>query len=446
MFGWVKGLIGSVTGAAGRMLKGIMPVGSSDPVPMGAAELLEAYETMPWLQMAARKASDGVATALDISVYSIKRRGKAASVKAYQYAGHESRDRATKAARRANELVLHDDHVFTEALADPNPYMTRRGLLHVTNSYLDIVGDAYWFVQRNGLGVPCGYWPIPDTWVLEEPTVQRPEWRVGYRGWQAMLKERDLMRFRDPSISNPYGRGVGVGWSLADDLEVDEYLAKMAKSMFFNQARPDFVVYGFQGKEEKNTAEKNWLRGHQGFWKEQRPHFMTGEPKFHVFERQTMDQIMYPEFRKRQRDIVLQVFGHPPEIFGILESSNRATIDAAYYLFQVGVVSPRCERMIEPLQRHVAMEFDDRLLLHYPSPVPEDKAFALEVAKALPQSRQMDEWRELGGLAPWADDRGRAYPISIQTHMARDIFDPPPAKPPATAPTQPKTHEPRESQ
>jgi hypothetical protein len=440
MFEWAKtrakSLVGAVRGAAGRMLQGIMPIGSSDPPAMGSAELLESYETMPWLQMASRKASDGVATALDISVLTMKRGGKTVSVKGYQGASHIARDRAVKAARRQDQLVEHPDHIFLQALAGPNPFMTRRGLIHLTNSYLDIVGDAYWFVQRNGLGKPCGYWPIPVTWVLEEPTVTRPEWRVGFRGWQAYLKETDLQRFHDPTLSNPYGRGAGVGWALADDLEVDEYLAKMAKSMFFNQARPDFVVYNFKGSEEKKTAEKNWMRSHQGFWRAQRPHFMTGEPKFQIFDRPTMDKIMYPAFRERQRDIVLQVFGHPPEIFGILESSNRATIEAADYLFQKFVVCPRAERLIEVLQRHVITEFDSRILLHYESPVPEDKQFALEVAKAVPQARQMDEWREMQGLPPWLDERGKGYPVSIQHHMERDLFAVPPKPAPNAAPPE----------
>lgn len=436
MFGWVKGLVGSVTGGARRLLGGIMPVGSSDPPAIGTEQLLDAYEEMPWLQMAARKASDGVAAALQISVLSVRRGGKTMPAKAYQLGGFQVRDVGIKEAKRAGELVSHPNHVFLAALADPNPYMTRRGLLHVTNSYLDIVGDGYWFVQRNVAGVPAGYWPIPAHWVLESPTVDRPQWRVGYRGWQVSLDEADILHFHDPGLSNPYGRGAGVGWALADDLEVDEYLAKMAKSMFFNQARPDFVVYNFGSKTEKDTAERNWLRGHQGFWKEMRPHFMGGEPKFHEFKRQTMNELMYPEFRTRQRDIVLQVYGHPPEIFGILENSNRATIDAAFYLFQAGVVAPRAERMIEPLQRHFSREFDPRGVLHYPNAVPEDKEFLLKVAQAVPQSRQMDEWRELQGLDPWADERGRAYPVSIQHHMERDLFAVP--RKPEPTPTEPK--------
>jgi hypothetical protein len=441
MFGWVrtgaakiKGLVGDVTGAAKRMLGGIMPVGASDPPPMGTQQLLEAYEEMPWLQMAARKASDGVAGALNISVLSVRRGGKTASAKPLQYSGHELRETGVKAARRAGQLVEHPDHVFLVALNDPNPYMTRRGLLHVTNSHIDIVGDAYWFIQRNALGKPAGYWPIPAFWVLEVPTVSRPQWRLGYRGWQVFLDERDILHFHDPGLANPYGRGAGVGWALADDLEVDEYLAKMAKSMFFNQARPDFVVYGFSSKTEKDTAEKNWLRSHQGFWRTARPHFMGGEPKFEKFEQPTMDKIMYPEFRKRQRDIVLQVYGHPPEIFGIIESSNRATIDAAFYLFQVGVVAPRAERIIEVLQRHVATEFDPRILLHYPSSIPEDKEFKLKVATAMPQSLQMDEWRELSGLPAWGDARGQGYAISVQHHMSTDLFAPPPPRNPAPPP------------
>jgi hypothetical protein len=48
----------------------------------------------------------------------------------------------------------------------------------------------------------------------------------------------------------------------------------------------------------------------------------------------------------------------------------------------------------------------------------------------------MDEWRELQGLPPWGDERGKAYPVSVQHHMARDLFQPPPPKTPAATTPQ----------
>ena len=87
------------------------------------------------------------------------------------------------------------------------------------------------------------------------------------------------------------------------------------------------------------------------------------------------------QLRDQMRDILLHVPGVPPEIFGILESSNRSTIDAAKYLFDSLLIVPRLEFLRTIMQERLIPEFDEKLILDYVSPVEKDREFALEAGK-----------------------------------------------------------------
>jgi hypothetical protein len=102
----------------------------------------------------------------------------------------------------------------------------------------------------------------------------------------------------------------------------------------------------------------------------------------------------------------------PPEIFGILTSSNRATITVSNFLYCTWVIVPRLEFQRETLQIRLVPEYDRRLILDYVSPVMENKEFILEVAKAAPWSLSTDEWRELADRESLGEELGgNLHPI-----------------------------------
>lgn len=398
----------------------------TQPPAMGTEDLLSGYESMPWLRAPAEKVAMEVAS-IDYYLSAIKgTSGKYIRDASIQRAPLEQRAAAMQVLIRQKRLERIDDHAFLDALNEPNPCMGRTGLLKITNIHLDLVGEAFWLFDRNALGAISGFWPIPPHWVADKPSPSRPFFRIAYRSWQVQVPASEMYVFTEPSPVDPYLRGSGIGWTIGDEVEVDEYAAKMAKALFYNQARPDFIVYGFEGPEDKKRVERDWLARLSGWQRQNKPIFMTGEPKFHEFQRPTMEQLVYPGLRKVQRDIVLQTWGISPEMFGINETSNRATAEAAQWIFRSTVVAPRGERMREHLQRIAAL-YDARIIVSYESPVPQDKRFLLDVAKAAPH-RRLDEWRELSGLEPVGGELGNSIPQPVATALPA-LSDQPPATP-----------------
>ena len=122
-------------------------------------------------------------------------------------------------------------------------------------------------------------------------------------------------------------------------------LAGNTRQLFFNRAQPDFLVYpkGEQAEmqlPEVKRFEQDWLNRLQGYWKSWKPYFLSREVGVYEFAKD-MQALQLVPIRNQERDIIIQVFGLPPEKLGILNNSNRSTIDASDLIFAKDVLVPR---------------------------------------------------------------------------------------------------------
>ncbi len=422
------GRVKALTQGPHGLLAGIFPAGHTEPPVRGTQELLEAYESMPWLRAVAGKVAASVATT-EWQLFSVRRGGRAVRELGLQRAGIQSRTRTLARLRRARELREEPEHLLHQVLARPNPLMNQAALFRITQVALDLVGDAYWLKERNGLGAVVGLWYIPPHWVAEHPSPARDTFRMAFGAWQRDVPRTEVVWYHDPAPAWPYGRGSGLGWALLDELEVDEYAAKMAKVLFFNRALPAFLVMSASGEQaigepEMRRLKRDWLAEHETFWRAGRGHFLTGRVEVKEFAQQSLgQQIMYPQVRTSQRDIVFQTWGAPPEIFGVLESSNRATIGAALYHWELLTIQPRVEFLRSTMQSQLVEEYDERLILGYEPRVPEDAEYSLSVRKAAPWAWLADEWRGLVGDEELPAREGRVHLVPLNSYLTGSLLD-----------------------
>lgn len=187
--------------------------------------------------------------------------------------------------------------------------------------------------------------------------------------------------------------------------------SKHIKQFFFNRAKPDFMVYpkgemNAMAPEQAELLERKWLDRQQGFWRAFRPQFLSREVGIHEFT-QNFQHLQLHELRSHSRDTSLQTYGIPPEILGVIENSNRSTIEGAFYGFQKLTIEPRAEFWRSELQQRVVPDYDERLVLDYDSPVQEDREFALKSYIAKPSTITVDEWRQMQGLPEIGGKEGR---------------------------------------
>lgn len=409
--GLIRGMTGVFSALVGRgrsMLSSVFRGRVGDPPVRGTREFLEVYETSPTV----RSVFGRIATSVGSTEWQLEGKGKPIT-----------------------------NHLLLSALRSPNVFMSGHQLLKITQLCLDLVGDAFWLKVRNGLGAPIGFYPIPPHWIAELPTPDNPTFRVSQYGWQERIPDTDIFWIHDAAPVDPYRRGSGLVRAMGDELETAEYASKHAKQIFFNRAIPEFVVMDEGAStDEINRHEVAFNQRLQGFWRWYKPYFVNRKLDFWQPQQMNLENLTLVPLMKHERDVIFQTCGMPPEQMGLVENSNRATIDGSDYVYESRIVRPRREFLRDAIQTGLAPEYDERLVFGFVDTVPEDKEHRLNIAKAAPHALTLDEWRAMGKLQPVGGELGGARLIPMNSYLTADPLDPetrPQGAAPADAPPVP---------
>jgi HK97 family phage portal protein len=266
-----------------------------------------------------------------------------------------------------------------------NKTITEYVLLYITQVYLMLPsGEAFWIKERNKLGKVTELWPVPPGWVQSIPSITQDYFMIYPQGnMQAPsipVAPFDMVYFKKPDVTNPYLRGIGRANGIGDEIETDEYMAKYQKRFFFNDAVPSMMVQ-MPGADPDaiNRAEESWNQKFGGFNNSHKTAFLNFDGKAQMLK-QTEKDMDFIESRKYLRDTSNQHFSIPPELFGILENSNRSTIDAAYYLYTKNVLRKELKFIDDVLNIQLIPELDTSMIFEHDNVVPEDDEFKLKRA------------------------------------------------------------------
>lgn len=390
------------------------------------AALLAAWTTSPWFRGVVERVSFAAAV-VPWELYSVKvspqsreyKQAKAENRKPPTYVKHsplqhgesfEVRERVMKELAADDRLEEITDHKLFDIMASPNPAMTGVDLRLITFASITVVGEIGWSIVRGDLGQPEEIWPVPSHWITRTPGADYAYYDVQVNGQTRQFSQEEFILFKNPTLANPYGRGSGLGYALADELETDEYIAKFQNTWFTNRGKPDIIFTVKpsssggsvdpdelkRAKEEFENQYRDVNRGGRSFW-------TRGDIDVKEISQKLVD-LDLTEQRTWIKDLVREVIGCPPEIMGDIKQSNRATITEALAILAILSTVPQLERMRAQLQMKLIPMFDDRLVLSYCSPVPEDREFKLKAIQAAPWTAEQGELRTLQGLP----DRGDA--------------------------------------
>ena len=387
----------------------------------GTKELLRAYGMMPRLRAVTQRIGEDVA-AVAWHLYLMRETQGTVGRDAILRRGMW-RERVTRRALLTRQGAVEElvEHPFLEMFAYMNPELDGRITRQVVQTHLDLKGEGYLLIDRNAVRMPTLLWPIPPHWVQSLPTKGNPVFIVRFPTFTTAVPSEDVLWLRDPDPENPYGRGTGVAQALGDELDTDEYAAQHTKTWFANRSIPPLMITAEGATDAEIIAAKAlWnaqLQGvnkaHQPFWS---PVKLDVKELSHTFAEQQLIQL-----REFERNTIIQTYGMPPELLGVIESSNRATIDASDFLYGRHLLIPRLERWRAALQHQLLPQYDDRLILDYDSPVPEDREYELRVAQAAPWSRTRNEWRTLQGLEPRQDGDEYLLPFNLIPEPAAPV-------------------------
>lgn len=360
---------GSLT-APGRM-SGASNVGGD------TAAQLKAY--VDWVYAAVDYISENVAS-IDFEAYVNRSKRKSFIVGQMIRKQPAKRKMLTRSINERGQMELEEllDHPILNLLYMPNQYMTKTEFIYITMSHLLLAGEAFWFVVRNKMGMPVEMFPLyPDRMKLnfsEGTIIGSYEYKTP-GGVVLNLEPRDVIHHKRPNPTNIW-RGYGVVRAAARAVDTDSNAADYNRNFFVNAAKPSLaVIYPNQLEDEDFERLKEQLvEEHTGTANAHKTMIYDNDVKIQTVGAAQKD-MEFLEGRKFNRDQILAMWRISASMLGINEDSNRASVEADDYKFAKRNGKPKMAALCDRITADLAPQFDDKIIVDFVDPVPEDKEF-----------------------------------------------------------------------
>jgi HK97 family phage portal protein len=324
-----------------------------------------------------------------------------------------------KAAEDVEEIL---DHPALDLLKAVNVFDNAFDLKEMTSTFLDVSGNAFWYVAIGSLGIPAQIYLLRSQWVTVVPSEDdmikgyiygpNPETAVRF-------EPSEIIHFKYPNLENPfYGRGCVEAAAYAVDRQraMDIY----EKATLANMGRPDFgVVYkGRIEPSQRKRIEAEWNSSYSGPDKGGRVKVIDEDASIQNFG-WSPRELAFVEGRPWTMKEICAAFNVPVALVDT-KDVNKANAETAEVFHAKYGILPRLRRIEQRLNQCLAPMYDDRLFFAFDNPVPSDrKAKMIERNHNLKNAViTVNEARAADGLDPveWGD-----VPLAIQTVQAAQV-------------------------
>lgn len=426
--------------------------GSTETMGLGAdvrrqrrGQLLRTYWQNPWVRLAGDIVAGRQCAAEWFILLPRRARGprRRALLRKLAAAARDSRPELAQSQVVERAVETEDVEAFTEhplldlldagTTGDPAlpPSMVLSGLAveGLERTTLDLYGEAYYALIRDGRGMPVRWWPLPAG-LVRTPRAGQQLFRV--RAYD--LPPEDVAWMRQPRPDDPYGDGTGLADAADHEIQIDESLSHYLAALLRNRARPDVLIMApGLGETERERFEQAWRQDLTGPYRSGVAHFI-GVPDpapnqgrvarsvtVHDLARSPAD-LEANESRRARRDAILQVWRVPQATIGATESANRAVAREAERFIRKNRTIPDLEhrrsflqgRFLEPYLR-AEPEYPGGWILSYRLPALEDEDLRAELMQSAPYLFTHNALLEAAGEEPVDGGKTRYFlPPSVR--------------------------------
>lgn len=340
----------------------------------------------------------------------------------------------TKAAD-VEEIV---EHPFLDLIKSANPFFNMSDILELLYLYLDCAGDSYWYLVKNGAGVPEQIWTLPAQYVEPVPGKDLETFIEGYkftRGNKSVfLPYEDVIAFSYPNMKSQI-TGFAPVLGIADEVYNYSQMNIYEASLFENKARVDglFEVDSTVPMAQVERAKEKFADEFAGTQAAGKRPLLPPGMKF-TKTSMTAEEISFVEGRKLTREAIAAGLDVPISLLD--PNSIRSNVEGAQYFHAKYGIAPRLRKVEEKLNERLLPMYDsgNGLFVAFDNPVPEDKEFELRARQASvggPWS-DIDEARSEEGKEPYKISGWSDRPLI--SGMLLPLGEEPPEPEPAVVP------------
>ena len=299
------------------------------------------------------------------------------------------------------------DHPFLDLMKSVNPFFNRFELWVLTVTFLDLTGNAYWWLIKDQLGVPRAIWNVPSHWMKIVPS--KTEFIAGYvmqiPGSPEVVPfdQEDIIHFKYPSPFDLF-YGCAPMYAAAYDVDMNREMKAHGVNFLMNSAQPAGVLTTEQtlSDREYERLKTMWNLKHRGSKNSGKLAILEAGLKYEKTGSNLAD-LQFSETSNGVRDSILSIFGVPASQLGLIADVNRANAEANEYVYQQGTIAPKLRLIEEKLNEKLMPIYDVNLYCEFESNVPDDKEFRLREQQTHIASgySSIDDEREEDGKEPY---------------------------------------------
>lgn len=285
--------------------------------------------------------------------------------------------------------VNQDDHISLQTLRGVNSFMTFSELLINTQSFLELEGNAFWYVPTGSVTKkPAEIWPLDPSRMIvirDNNTFVGGYIYKNEKGEQIPFSIKEIIHFKRFNPLNRY-RGMGTVAAAALAIDTDTYASTWNRNFFFNSAMPSATLETdkVMTQEQLNRVKAEWDSRYKGTENAHKLAILMGGLKFNPVQVSQKD-MEFLEQRKFSRDEIMAIFRVPKTAILITEGVNRANAEAVDYVFSKRVIKPRIQFIVDRLNEFYLPLFNEdttKARFDFKDPTPENTELAIKVYEA----------------------------------------------------------------
>lgn len=282
------------------------------------------------------------------------------------------------------DLEKIDNHKILDVLSSINLFTSRYDHFWLTQQYLELTGEAPWFLARgnNGTGEPEALLLLrPDRLdIMRNKDAAQTDDPIGgyiYRtdlGQRVTLDFNEVLFLKYPDPINTF-RGKGTLQAAATTVDVDTFSEEFNRRFFYNSARPDSILTTDQKltPRQRENIRADVKRLYQGKENAHKTAILESglDWKPMSISQKDMDFLEQQRFTMTK---ILSIFRVPKTIVAISDDVNLANAKVAEYVFAKRTILPKLERIYSQLNEFFLPMFanTENMFLAYADPVPQD--------------------------------------------------------------------------
>lgn len=318
---------------------------------------------------------------------------------------NQSLDGWLSEAKEVEEVI---SHTFLDLMRSVNPYNNSFDLWELTVTFLELTGEAYWYLPSATVGdsrIPQQIWVIPSQYINPkfgkslDKAITHYEYKRG--NVETPLSVDDVIMFKYPNPNNPF-TGFSIIRGIAAAVYIQKEMNEFETSILENRARVGGIIEESKNisRGESERVKQRIKQEHAGPKNAGKDLYLPGGLKY-TRSAMTPEELNFIDGRKLNRVEIMAAHDIPEAIL-INEGANRANTEGAAYQWAKYGILPRCIRIQEKLNERMLPRYDERLFVAFDDPVPEDKNQVLKESVALTNAgiKAVNEDRAQRGLEP----------------------------------------------